>query len=210
MQNEHATPPALGNCGIPTGCQALDELLGGGYPKGKITEMVESAPSRGAQSLIHQALENARQDLEYLALVDAYHQFDPESSSPQALESLLWIRCPRPEDASKACDILLRDDHFPLMILDLRNSGIHQLHRFTPQSWYRLQRVSEQSRTAFLIFTSQSLVPCAYHRFQCSTTLPISMLDSANTAPLQILEFDILKRRMTNEVSATELRTAQG
>ena len=203
MQQEMASSRMAVDGAVSTGCQAIDEALGGGYAPGKITEIVEPLPSRGGQSLIHESIRLSREKQQFIALVDACNQFDPHSDTQAYLQCLLWVRCPKPGDALKACDILIRDGNFPLLYLDLRL--IHHLtgSRIRPNEWYRLQRVSEQSRIAFVVFTSTSTVPCAGSRLQLEPSLRLSSLDYPEQAAVKQLKCVVLKRRIFNNSPET-------
>jgi hypothetical protein len=179
---------------IGTGAPSLDEALGGGYAPGKVTELVESRCSQGASSLIRGALRTLRSRGRLLALVDACNQFDPQSSPPTALESLLWVRCKDQAEALKACDILLRDSGFPLVMLDLRKPGSTGGRSARATDWYRLQRASTQSHIALVVLTCSSMVPSAHHRLALTGSLSLDLLDENMDASLHQVCCEALKR----------------
>lgn len=189
---------------ISSGASAVDMALGGGYPPGKITEIVEKLPSRGAQSLIHESIRLSRKRQQFVALVDANNQFDPQSELEIHLQSLLWVRCPRTSDAIKACDILIRDGNFPLLLVDLRVRPGQLPIGVRPQAWYRIQRVSEQSQIAFVALTSSSSIPCAHHRLQLTQALELSLMDDPMASPLNRIGCESLKRRVFQEPNDNE------
>jgi hypothetical protein len=78
---------------IPTGFAALDALLGGGVPRGQITELVGRASS-GRTSVVFSLLAEATTRGEIAAYIDATDCFDPESAQKAgiALQRLLWVR----------------------------------------------------------------------------------------------------------------------
>ncbi len=195
MQDEMSAPQVSVEDAISAGAKTIDIALGGGYIPGRMTEIVEPQPSRGAQSLIHHTIIQARKNLQYVALIDAANQFDPQSENMINLQSLLWVRTPKTTDAIKACDILIRDGNFPLLILDLRTQLSHRKNLIRPNEWYRIQRTCEQSRIAFVAFTHQSTIPCAHFRLQLSQSLPIDILDHPRADAFSYIDCEILKRR---------------
>ena len=83
------TNPRLAPSGIP----ALDARLGGGFPRGQLSELV-GPRSSGRTSLLLQMLAAATARGELVALVDALDMFDVESAAAAGVDlaRLLWIR----------------------------------------------------------------------------------------------------------------------
>ena len=81
-------PPAA------TGFAELDDLLGGGIPRGQITELVGQASS-GCTSVALSLLAEATARQEVAAYIDAADCFDPPSAQRAGVEldRLLWVRC---------------------------------------------------------------------------------------------------------------------
>ena len=73
----------------PTGVAQVDTLLEGGLPKGAITEIVSSGISSGSALFLTALLERARENGEWLALVDASDSFDPAALENDVLSRLL-------------------------------------------------------------------------------------------------------------------------
>lgn len=78
---------------VPTGIPGLDEALGGGFPRGEMSE-VGGARSSGRATLLCAALAAVTAKGDLAALVDALDMFDVESGAKAGirLERLLWIR----------------------------------------------------------------------------------------------------------------------
>src|ERR1700677_1088068 len=78
---------------IPTGTPELDALLGGGIPRGNITE-ITGASTTGRTSLALSILARATGQGAVCAWVDVQDAFDPETASAYGiqLERLLWLR----------------------------------------------------------------------------------------------------------------------
>ena len=77
-----------------TGFAGLDDLLGGGLPRGQITELAGPASS-GCTSLVLSVLAESTMRGEVAAYIDATDCFDPPSGEKAGivLERLLWVRC---------------------------------------------------------------------------------------------------------------------
>jgi recombination protein RecA len=137
---------------VPTGIALLDERLGGGLPRGQISEIV-GARSSGRLSLACAALAAATGRGELAALVDTLDMFDPESAAScgVTLERLLWIRTHLLDHALKAFNLVLQAGGFDLVVLDLAEVPPDATGRLPFATWLRLQRVIEGSRTVGLL-----------------------------------------------------------
>ena len=153
--------PAAAATQLVTGLAFLDETIGGGLPKGAITELISPEVSAGSASLIHALLETAQRDCYFLALIDGRDSFDPQPLGNACLGHLLWMRCTKALEAIKAADLLLRDGNFPLVIVDLVLNPREELRKIPQTNWYRLQRLVESASTACLIMTRQGMVSSA-------------------------------------------------
>jgi recombination protein RecA len=78
---------------VASGIPHLDDALGGGLPRGQISEIVGAASS-GRTSLLMACLADATARSELVALIDALDRFDPASAAAAGvrLDRLLWIR----------------------------------------------------------------------------------------------------------------------
>lgn len=146
---------------LRTGLSFLDSMIGGGFPKGAITESISPQISAGSASLISALLQAAQRDRYFLALIDGRDSFDPGSLGNLCLRHLLWMRCRNAVEVIKAADLLLRDGNFPLVIADLVFNPVEELRKIPQTSWYRLQRLVEPTSTAFLVVARHSMVSSA-------------------------------------------------
>ncbi|MEY2480810.1 MAG: recombination protein RecA [Verrucomicrobiota bacterium] len=146
---------------LTTGLRPLDQVTGGGLPKGAITELISPHPSAGTGLLIYSLLETAQRNRFFLALIDGRDSFDPGGPGQVRLRHLLWVRCRQALEAVKAADLLLRDGNFPLVILDLVLNGMNELRKIPQTTWYRLQRLVESAPSAFLVLARHSVVSSA-------------------------------------------------
>ncbi len=146
----------------PTGIVAIDDALGGGLPRGHLSEIVGGRSTGRASALCAAfAAATARGDL--VALVDTLDTFDPESGAAAGIDlsRLLWIRgraggggdgMQRTVDrALKALGLLLQADAFGVVALDLTNVPDRLLRRIPFTTWFRLPRVIEGRPTACVL-----------------------------------------------------------
>jgi hypothetical protein len=145
---------------LVTGLSFVDQAIGGGLPKGAITELITPQISAGSASLIQALLQAAHRDHFFLALIDGRDSFDPQPLGNALLRNLFWVRCTTALKAIKAADLLLRDGNFPLVIVDLVLNPPEDL-KIPQTTWYRLQRLVESAPTACLILTRRSMVSSA-------------------------------------------------
>jgi len=145
---------------LATGLSFLDQAIGGGLPKGAITELTTPQISAGSASLIQSLLQAANRDHFFLALIDGRDSFDPQPLGNVLLRNLFWVRCTIALKTIKAADLLLRDGNFPLVIVDLVLNPPEDL-KIPQTTWYRLQRLVEPTSTACLVLTRRSMVSSA-------------------------------------------------
>jgi hypothetical protein len=172
-------PPAPFSPGtrFATGLRMIDPLLGGGLPKGGITELISPHLSAGSASLIAALLRAAHQGRYFLALVDGRDSFDPTPLGNACLHHLLWVRCDKAMEAVKTADLLLRDGNFPLVIVDLILNSAQELRKIPQTNWYRLQRLVEATATAMLVMSRQSMVASAQVKLVLESTWTLSNLE---------------------------------
>ena len=143
-----------------TGLASFDQPIGGGLPKGAITELI-SRGSPGSASLIHALIHGAYRDKYFVALIDGRDSFDPCALANSILRQVLWMRCTKALEAVKAADLLLRDGNFPLVIVDLILNSLEELRKIPQTTWYRLQRLVESVPTVCLVLTQYEMVSSA-------------------------------------------------
>jgi recombination protein RecA len=168
-----APAPGAGGARLPLGVPLLDARLGGGLPRGQMSEMV-GPRSSGRTSLMNAALAAATRRGELTALVDPLDTFDPGSAEAAGvvLGRLLWLRgegstmgtvVGRQEQdklgrvldrALKAVNLVLQAGGFDLVVLDLADVPASAVGRLPFTTWFRLQRVIEHGRTVCLLLGS--------------------------------------------------------
>ena len=165
-----------------TGLAALDDAIGGGLPKGAITELTSPHVSAGSALVIAALLQFAQREQRFLALIDGRDSFDPQPLGNSCLRHLLWIRCTKAFDAVKAADLLLRDGNLARVILDLVLSSADELRKIPQTSWYRLQRVVEPTPTAFLVLTRRSMISSAQFKLVLESSWNLAELQREDSA----------------------------
>ena len=157
-------PPFPAATRLATGLSFVDQAIGGGLPRGAITELISPQISAGSASFIQALLQAAHRDRYFLALIDGRDSFDPSALAELGkvrLRNLLWVRCSKALKALKAADLLLRDGNFPLVIIDLVLNPPEELRKIPQTTWYRLQRLVKLSPTACLVLSRHGMVSSA-------------------------------------------------
>ncbi|UCE87329.1 MAG: hypothetical protein JSU66_06300 [Deltaproteobacteria bacterium] len=153
----------------PTGLPALDRLLGGGFPRGRLSE-IAGPISSGRTSLTRMLLAHTTRSGAVVAVVDPGDAFDPVSAKQAGVDlgRVLWVRPPRLRAALRSTERLLQAGGFALILLDLARgspgaSGPSPAHppaspdeRDVPlASWLRLARAAAASRTALVVLATR-------------------------------------------------------
>ncbi len=155
-----------------SGITPLDARVGGGFPRGQVSELV-GPRSSGRTSLLLQLAAAATARGELVALVDALDMFDVESAIAAGvdLDRLLWIRgfvVTNPglcrdmnqralEQALRAFSLVLQAGHFGLAIFDLAEAPAHAIRRLPFTTWLRLQRMIEGTQTVCLLVGAEPM-----------------------------------------------------
>src|SRR6266568_5830357 len=163
-----------------TGLRFLEESIGGGLPRGAITEMIRPETSVGSASLIHALVHCAYRDNYFLALIDGRDSFDPCGLDNASLRHLLWVRCLKGSEGIKAADLLLRDANFPLVIIDLMLNSPAELRKIPQTNWYRLQRLVELAPTVCLVLTRYEVVDSAQLKLVLESSWNLQTLEKQN------------------------------
>jgi recombination protein RecA len=150
----------------PTGLVALDAELGGGFPRGQVSELV-GGQSSGRTSLLLRMMAAATTRGELVALVDALDALDVGSAAAAGVDlgRLLWIRghvVTNPglcrdmnqramEQAIRALSLVLQAGTLGLVVLDVGDAPREALRRLPFTTWLRLQRMVEGRPTMCVI-----------------------------------------------------------
>jgi recombination protein RecA len=159
-----------------TDVTTLDAHLGGGFPRGQLSELV-GPRSSGRSSLLLQLVAAATGRGELVALVDALDMLDVASAAAAGIDlsRLLWIRghvTMQPgfsrdlnqramEQAMRACALVLQAGNFGLVAFDVAEAPADAIRRLPFTTWLRLQRMVEGSQTACLLVGSEPMARSA-------------------------------------------------
>lgn len=163
---------------LPTGMAALDGLLGGGLPRGRLSEL-QAPRGQGRTTLLRQVVAHTLATGRWVAIVDAQRTLapadwarlaSPSTSGPGAIGTtprprggqpapeletsrLAVIRPPDPSKAAWCADVLLRSGAYALVVLD----GVPALPRNVV---LRLTRLAHDRQVVFLLACdAESAVP---------------------------------------------------
>ena len=177
----------------PTGITTLDAQLGGGFPRGQLSELV-GPRSSGRTSLLLQMLAASTARGELVALVDALDVFDAGSASAAGIDlaHLLWIRghtVSNPglcrdmnaralDQAVKALTLVLAAGNFGLVALDVAEAPRDAIRRLPFTTWLRLQRLIEGSHTTCVLVGAEPMA-----RSSAGLTLQLGPRPSEGSMP---------------------------
>jgi recombination protein RecA len=170
-----APPPEVP--AAPSGDAGLDERLGGGWPRGQVSE-IAGPRSSGRTRLAVATLAAATRRGEPAAFIDTLDTFDPSSAADAGIAWpwLLWVRgtplahtrygagVPRDEGdllahavnrAVKAAALVLQAGGFGVVVLDLADVPPVALRRLPFTTWLRLARLVEGRDTAALVLGAE-------------------------------------------------------
>jgi len=139
---------------LPTGIAAVDGLIGGGLPRGQLSEF-HGAASSGRTGLALGLAACVTQAGALVAWVDPADRLDPASAARVGVEltRLLWLRgdaraLPK---AVSAVGTLLGSGLFETLVLDLAGMPAAELRRLPAATWMRMQRMIEGTPAALLL-----------------------------------------------------------
>ena len=141
-----------------TGLPEIDRLLGGGFPRRRLSE-ITGARSSGRTSLALALLAHTTGAGEVCAVVDAADGFDPSSAQAAGvvLERVLWARAPGLREALRSAERLLEAEGFGLVLLHLAAGD----SRTAPATWSRLARAAAGSGVALVVLSLERVAGSA-------------------------------------------------
>ncbi len=140
----------------PTGFDEIDALLGGGFPRSRLSEIAGPA-SCGRTSLAHALLAHTTRAGELACLIDRADAFDPLSAQEGGvdLERVLWARPPGMTEALRCTEHVLRAEGFALVLLDLAGD---QQASLSSSVWPRLRTVVASGSAACIVLSRERRV----------------------------------------------------
>lgn len=156
----------------PTGLDAFDQALGGGWRRGELSELTGPKTS-GRTSLLLATLAAATARGEVVGLVDGLDRFDPALAAAAGVDvmRMLWVRGPgltslplrssRTREASlsdmvvrravRAADLIIRAGGFGIVALDLADVPVELMRRVPAAAWMRIAHANEGRDTVGLL-----------------------------------------------------------
>ncbi len=161
------------NSRYPTGLCEIDELIGGGFPSGCLSEIFGPISS-GRTTLVLALLAQATRSGAQVAWVDCAGAFDPPSAEAAGvvLERVLWVRAQQSLAALRCTERILETEGFALVVLDLagRHQARHQARGSGPglgrrnekesipqAAWLRLTRLAAGKRNTLVLLSDERL-----------------------------------------------------
>jgi len=145
--------PAAG-C-FPTGLAEIDAALGGGFPRGRVSEVVGPGCC-GRTSLALALLARTTAAGELGAWVDRADAFDPASAASAGvdLERVLWVRPRDVGEALQSVEHVLQAGGFPLVLLDLCTEAAPPV---PAAAWPRLRKAAAAAGCALVLLARRRL-----------------------------------------------------
>jgi hypothetical protein len=187
--------PVLPSPSLPTGWSPLDSILGGGLPRGGITQLVIPNLSSGGMLVLHEIIQSLHQTSRHAVLIDGKDCFDPPVHQPL----LLWIRCVNAFQALKATDLILRDGNLPFAILDLKQNPEIELRKIPGTTWYRFQRILEESKNSLFIMTRHPIVACSIYNITMTNQININDMSLLGIDLIRFVNLKVSRRRTQQE-----------
>ena len=173
----HAHPATADEYAVAaTGVTTLDARLGGGFPRGELSELV-GPRSSGRTSLALRTLAAATARGELTAVVDALDMADPASVEAAGVDGsrLLWVRghatvtpgfCRDTnqralEQAIKALTLIVQAGNFGVVVFDAAGARPASLRQLPFTTWMRLQRIIDGTQTVCLVMAEAPLARSA-------------------------------------------------
>lgn len=140
---------------LPCDIAQLDALLGGGWPRGCLSE-IYGTRSSGKTTLALHLLAAVTRRGEMGVWIDAADALHPLSLVAAGVElpRVLWVRPRTWQEALRSAEIALSSKGLALVVLDW---GEHIPRVPSHAVWVRLQRAAARAHTALLLLTPQSL-----------------------------------------------------
>jgi recombination protein RecA len=147
---------------LATGVREVDALLGGGLPRGQVSE-VHGPASSGRTALAVSVVAQATRTGALAAWVDPADRLDPACAADAGVDlaRVLWLRGGAPATAGlgralSAAGTVLGSGLFEVVVLDLVGQA-GEARRLPGATWIRLQRLIELQPTALVLLADAHL-----------------------------------------------------
>jgi hypothetical protein len=140
---------------LATGLAAVDAALGGGVPRGAVTEVVGGASS-GRTTLAYALVTSITVAGELAVWVDVPDAFDPKHAEDAGVDltRVLWVRPPDSHAGLHAVTDVLQAGTFPFVLLDLAGVRLTSALQATAH-WLRIRCAAIRSRSAVVVVGSE-------------------------------------------------------
>lgn len=140
---------------LPSGLPALDVVLDGGWPRGRVSEIV-GGRSSGKTSIVLSSLAAATRRGEVVACIDVADALHPDSLRRAGVDlaRLLWVRPPASVEAVRCAELILQAGGFGVVVLDF---GDELPHRLRGHTWPRLARATERAHATCLVVAPRQI-----------------------------------------------------
>jgi hypothetical protein len=182
----------------PTGIPQLDEPLRGGLAKGALAEIVAAQHGSGSALLMTALIHRALGENKFTTVIDGQDSLDVTQLG-EDLSRLLWVRCRSTAETLKAADLLLRDGNLPLVLLDLVSNPAAQLRKIPATTWYRFQRLIEQTSAVCVVLVPRPMVAPAQVRVTLRSRFSLAALEREPRELLRELKLEVAESRRFGE-----------
>ena len=150
--------PALSTARLATGLPAVDRLLGGGFPRGRLAE-IAGPLSSGRTSLALALLAETTRRGALVSVIDAADAFDPNSADAAGIDlaRVLWARPPGISEALRCAEHVLNAGGFALVIVDLAFAAARERPHIPESAWPRLRKSAASTDAGLVLLTRERL-----------------------------------------------------
>jgi hypothetical protein len=191
----------------PTNLPPLDAPLRGGFPQGALAEVTAAQHGSGSALLMTALIHQALGENKFVGVIDGQDCLDVTQLG-ENLSRLLWVRCRSTEEALKAADLLLRDGNLPLVLVDLVANPAAQLRKIPATTWYRFQRLIEQTSAVCVVLTPRAMIASAQVRVTLRSRFSLSALEREPRELLRELKMEVAETRRSGESRELESKLA--
>jgi hypothetical protein len=201
--------PELASARLATGLPALDRLLGGGFPRGRLAE-IAGPLSAGRTSLALALLAEATRRGALVSVIDAADAFDPSSAHAAGVDlaRVLWARPLAVAEALRCAEHVLTAGGFELVLVDLAFAAARERPRIPDAAWPRLRKHAASASAGLVLLSRDRLAGAA-----ADLALELSSARAqfaAQPSWLEALEGHVhLVRNRAGPTSAARIRFAQ-
>ena len=137
-------------------------------------EIIEPHYSAGLQMQVEACLAQSPQIQSYAVFIDTQNSWVPCGVCSHVLRHILWVRCKSQTDALRAADVVMRDENFRIVLMDLRGVSLPSLKRIPQAQWFRLQRMAQNQGSTLIVAASYPSVASAQLRIEVDAQFGLS------------------------------------